>query len=610
MGVRQWGVIMKIHRKKTSFKQQLLISFCLISIIPLLLVNIVAYYNIANKVQKNVDEMKAFSLEQTKRNVSTVISSYEDLLYQLYTDDDVASLVDKIDAGRDVAVSRNQLRRKLGAVANVKEFIQCITVITKNGNVLYYDKLATPTKNVVWIDKYGMTPTELYNQVSATNDTKILPTKYVDKFNSHEYYLFHITHRILEYKNINKKNAVVILSIDERMLNEICRQNLGSEGNEKDSLHIILNNDGNIISFEDSKKIGNKIVKINSTQKKQNDAYINFINDNGYLEVKNLKVYKAYDDILQWHFINVSDQSMVVNEMSNQQQLTIIIFIVSVMMLILIIYFITGQLSGSINKIVKAMKKAEQGELTVRVEADENMPVEIETIAHQFNSMLEELNDSIEKEKDATLKQKNAEISALEAQINPHFLYNTLDTINWMAIDKDEYEISNAINSLAKILRYGVDKSNSVVAIKQEIDWLKKYLFLQQTRLKNTFECILNIEPEVVDYHIHKLLLQPFVENAIIHGFEGVKRTHILEISMSVGEDTINISISDNGKGISEEKLRELRIGLLDDNEEKCHIGMTNTISRLKMYYGSQAKVQIDSTLGEGTSIYIEIPKL
>lgn len=601
---------MKVRRKKRSFKQLLLISFCLISIIPLAIVNVVSYYNIAIKVQKNVDEMKAFSLEQTKRNISTVIDSYEDLLYQLYTDDDVVSLVDKIDANQDVAVSKNQLRRKLAAVANVKPYIQSVTVITKKDNVLFYDKLATSTKSVVWIDKYGNTPTELYNQISATNDTVILPTKYADQFNSQQYYLFHITHRTIDYKNINKKNAIVILSIDERMLNEIYHQKLSKNGNEQDNLHIIVDQTGKIISFENSSKIGMRIVDLQASKKKQAEDYIQFIHNSSYLKMKNLKVYRVYDELLQWWFINVSDQSVVVNEMKNQQQLTIIIFLASVIMLIVIIYFITGQLSGSINKIVKAMKKAERGELTVRVEADEDMPVEIETIAHQFNSMLEELNDSIVKEKEATVKQKNAEISALEAQINPHFLYNTLDTINWMAIDKDEYEISNAINSLANILRYGVDKSNSVVEIKQEIDWLKKYLFLQQTRLKNTFECILNIEPEVVNYHIHKLLLQPFVENAIIHGFEGVKRTHILEINMSVGENTINIRIADNGKGISEGKLREINNGLPEDKEEKCHIGITNAIGRLKMYYGNQAMVQIDSTLGEGTSIYIEIPKL
>ena len=117
--------------------------------------------------------------------------------------------------------------------------------------------------------------------------------------------------------------------------------------------------------------------------------------------------------------------------------------------------------------------------------------------------MMDELESSIKKEKEAYERQRNAEIAALEAQINPHFLYNTLDTINWMAIDRDEFEISNSITSLAAILRYGIDDSNAEVKIGREIEWLKQYLFLQQTRLKNAFECEINVSPEVVDWIIH-----------------------------------------------------------------------------------------------------------
>jgi two-component system sensor histidine kinase YesM len=375
-------------------------------------------------------------------------------------------------------------------------------------------------------------------------------------------------------------------------------------------MNIIVDKTGSVVSFEDAGKIGTKVVDPKSPGRLKDSAYIRLVKDSGFLSGKYLTVYSIYDEDQDWYIVNVSDQSNVIAQLKSQQKMTSLVLIVSLVMLIIIIIFVTNRLSGSIGKIVKAMKVAESGELSVRVQADENMPVEIETIANQFNSLLGKLHASIEKEKEAGIKQKSAEISALEAQINPHFLYNTLDTINWMAIDHDEYEISNAINSLAKILRYGVDKSNSMVEIKQEVEWLKQYVFLQQTRLKNTFECILNIEPNVLGFHIHKLLLQPFVENAIIHGFEGVKRKHELEISIWEGENTLSIRIADNGKGIPDQQLKKIRDGLMNNEEVKSHIGISNAIGRLHMYYADKAKVQIDSELEAGTTILIEIPKL
>ena len=601
----------KKNVKKKSFKFRLILYFCLISITPIIIINIISYYNTSNTVQRNVDELTDINLAQTKNNINIVLSSYEDLLYQMYTDDDIVALTDKIDAGQDLAVSRNQLRRALRGLANVKPYIQSIAVITTNGTIVFYDKLASPTTNIGWMDNYGISSDQLYKDISSSNQTEILSAKYAAHFNSKPYYLFHMAHRIINYKDITKDNGIVILSIDERMLNEICNQNAEETNTEKrNNLNIIVDEKGAVVSFIDAAKIGTSVISPASTQEERELAYVQMVKDSGIMTGEHMKVYSTYDETLHWYFINVADHSEVIAQMNRQQQITSFVNVLSVLALVVIIILITNSLTGSIGKIVKAMKIAEKGELSIRVEPDEHMPIEIETIANQFNQMIEKLNDSMESEKVASIKQKNAEIAALEAQINPHFLYNTLDTINWMAIDNDQYEISNAINSLAKILRYGVDKSNSIVEINQEMEWLKQYVFLQQTRLKSTFECTLHVESNVLGYHIHKLLLQPFVENAILHGFEGVKRKCELEITIKEETDTISIVISDNGKGMTGEKVLQLNSGQNEEDGEKSHIGIGNAIGRLHMYYGNQAKVRIESKPGEGTSIYIEIPKI
>ena len=118
--------------------------------------------------------------------------------------------------------------------------------------------------------------------------------------------------------------------------------------------------------------------------------------------------------------------------------------------------------------------------MAVRVRRDRKMPSEMETITDQFNRMMGQMNKLVEEVKMVSARQKDAEITALEAQINPHFLYNTLDTINWMAINADQYEISSAIGALARILRHGITVSNSIVTLREEMEWLQQYIFLQQ----------------------------------------------------------------------------------------------------------------------------------
>ena len=203
---------------------------------------------------------------------------------------------------------------------------------------------------------------------------------------------------------------------------------------------------------------------------------------------------------------------------------------------------------------------------------------------------------------------KDIEFQALQAQINPHFLYNVLDTINWMAIDRDEYDISNAIGALATILRYAIVNSNAEVTVRDELEWLKKYVYLQQFRLKNQFTCVIDADADVMEDRIHKLLLQPFVENAIIHGFEGKQSEACLKISVKEEDQRLAVYISDNGKGMEADMVEQFNREMFGKRQTGHHIGMENAITRLHMYYGEAGEIHIVSAPGEGATICIRIP--
>lgn len=579
---------------RKSIRTRLIMAFVVTSFLPIALVNIISYYNTSRLVRQNVESMTNANLEQTKVSLDVWLDSYEDILFQVYTDDDIVDLVDKINAGEDVANNRQMLRKTLRGLFYTKDYVKSISVITDSGELVFYDQLTASTTRTSWMKSISMSQEELYHEISSDNKTHIMPTGEKVVLGSNSCYLFHIGHRIIDYRDVDKQCGVVLVSIDEELLEEIC-------STTENGLNFIVDGEGCLVSCAGSEKIGQAIYQKGAGEGDKKAAYQRIAMETGLLGETELSIYSVYDEETGWEIVRATNQEELISALRQQQQLSGLIIVLSLCAVVLVMFGQVSRMTGSIKKVVETMRKAGKGNLTIRVEADKTRPTEIEVIAEEFNSMMDKMKKSVE-------KQKNAEIAALEAQINPHFLYNTLDTINWMAIDKDEYEISNMIGTLAGILRYGISDSNGIVKVKDEVAWLKQYIFLQQTKLKNSFACHINVEPELMGCSIHKLLLQPFIENAILHGFEGVEGSHTLEMDMGRKDDWILIRIQDNGCGIPEEMVREMNEGIFRKTDNKNHIGMENAITRIHMYYGESAEVKIESRLGQGTVVQILIP--
>ena len=592
---------------KISLQSKLIRLFLLTSIIPIIILSFFSYYNISNTLKKNTEGLTINNLEQMGNSLNIWLESYEDLLYQVYTDETVVALVDKINNQEDLPVTINQLRRFMRALLNTKEYIRSITIITPNGNIITYDQLTPVSSKNSWIENFSLTQEELYEEVSKDNKTHLFPTEYGVTFANQDYYMFHMAHRIIDYKDLEKKNGIVVVSIDEELLRNACLAKDAAE-RDRNNFNFIVDQNGRIISYIHQQFLTSKITDGDRAIDQRKKDYLEFIDKENLFDKEYISISVYRDPKLSWDLVNISNQRDAMTQLGTQQKIVIFISLLSLLIVVILTLLLSRQLARSIKKVVSTMQVAGSGNLDIRVEVDKEMPLEVEAIALKFNDMLQKLYEALKKEKEAGEMQRIAEIKALEAQINPHFLYNTLDTINWMAIDKDEFEISNAINSLATILRYGINNSNAMVEVREEVEWLKKYIYLQQTRLKNTFHCEMTIDPEVMHYKIHKLLLQPFIENAIIHGFEGTKREHVLKIQIKAEENKLSISIKDNGKGMEPSVVEKFNNRASYKTENSNHIGIENAISRLHMYYGKEARIKITSILGEGTEISILIP--
>ncbi len=594
---------MNTKRKKAGLKGQLLLAFVLTSIIPMILANLFSYFNTSGIVRDNVQELTHSNLLRTKNSLDILLESYEDLLFQLYADDDIVEQVDRINRGEDLAVSKNQLRRTLHGLFYTKEYIRCISILTEEGTVVFYDSLTGSSTRNSWMDTAKLTAEEMRREISKDNETHIFPTQKAVSLGDDTYYLFHLGHRLIDYRDVNKQLGAVVISIDEKLLGSACR-----DQGEKERFNFIADRNGCLVSYPDQSLLTTPAISWEESPRKRKEQYEAFLQEREAFQDAYLSVDLVHDEAFGWDIVNVSSQEETVARLNSQQRITLTVLGISLGALTVVILILIRRLGGSLQKVVEVMKKAGRGDLAARVDLADTTSREAETIAEEFNHMMGRLSRSLEKEREAGERQRKAEIAALEAQINPHFLYNTLDTINWMAIDKEEYEISSSISALAHILRYGIDNSNGIVTLREETDWLKKYLFLQQTRLKNTFQCEIHVEPELMEKRIHKLLLQPFVENAILHGFEGMKRTHFLSVTVSAEANTLRIEIYDNGKGIPQELVEKMNRGEFPKSEQKNHIGIENAISRIQMYYGEEGKTVIHSREGEWTRIEIRIP--
>ncbi len=291
----------------------------------------------------------------------------------------------------------------------------------------------------------------------------------------------------------------------------------------------------------------------------------------------------------------------------------ILIEIISTMPLVLLViiiitWLITWQISKPINVLNKTMEKVSGGDFSVRTNM-ESGEREVVALSNNFDNMIETVEELV---KQNELKEKNkrrSELNALQAQINPHFLYNTLDSIMWMAENGSKEEVISMVGALAKLFRISISKGKRLITLEREMEHVKNYLLIQKIRYKNRFEFEIDVDDELKKLYTLKLIAQPIAENSLYHGIENLMEQGELKISAYIKQDRLVIEISDNGVGMTEEQVRNLN----DENaiitsSKGNGVGVKNVRDRLKLTYGDGCGVFVKSEEDEGTSVFIYQP--
>lgn len=554
-----------MKNKKRNLRQQLIPAFIITACIPIAIFAFISQERLKKSTLDNLNNQAEAELEKTDQSLNMTLDKYETILYDITTDEEFLNLVVNAATETDIMESdAYALRREFSHICNRNSGVEGIQIILPNHQRIFYDRLSSSSVNSKWITDIQIPDKNKLVSFSADKEQK-----------ESQENMFHIARKVVDYWDINKELGYVILSVNVDTINTSI-----STGNES---ILYLLEDGVIVGAKEQSLLGKQ-----SSELKQNGVK--------YREKKNERS--------GWNILLCQSMKPYQTAIEEQIIFWILVGVAVLGIFVYLIYKVTEPVMTSVNDIVEAMDNVETENFQTSLCINKKDSTEIQRISDGFNKMVARIRMLIEQVKKSTLEQKNAEISALEAQIDPHFLYNILDTINWKAIENEQYEISQMIVALADILRYAINDAGEFTTISAEQNWLEKYVLLQQEKLGEKIRLEFEMDEELGKIKIHKMLLQPFVENAVKYGFRGSKEEHELVVKIAKTEECLHIIIRNNGNPMEKQVLQELN----NNVEMKNHFGVANVRKRLTLYYGEEARIYFENIAEHGVKVHMFIP--
>ncbi|MFR5994742.1 MAG: sensor histidine kinase [Oscillospiraceae bacterium] len=312
-----------------------------------------------------------------------------------------------------------------------------------------------------------------------------------------------------------------------------------------------------------------------------------------------------YNGLVGWYTCSFVEESNLFPGAAALRDYIILLVILCAVAAYILLWFLSRSITRPLDQLNSAMKTVQYKHLNVSL--DVKSRDEIGELTESFNYMMGRIHTLVNRVYEEKLAQKNAEIEALQAQINPHFLYNTLDSINWMLIDRDELDISSVVVSLGKLMQYSMDTSSALVPLHMEYRNALDYLNIQKNRLEDRLLYELDLPSDLEDFLIPRLILQPLIENAIIHGILPSGRSGRITVRTRQEGSRLVLSVQDNGDGMEPMQLQQLR-QLLSGSQESGSIGMRNVARRLQLHFDGQCRFSVDSGPGRGTTVRLLLP--
>lgn len=573
-----------------GIQSTLMTVFSLISVLTMLLMGILMYMRFSMLSRQETIESSRKLMEQTGESMEDYLVNMRQISDAVYYN--VVKENDFYDEKEDIQRGMNLLYE-----AN-RDKLRTIAIYNRDGSLVAAEPVASQKEDP------DVTRQEWYQKAVDKMENIHFSIPHIQNLfddNSFRYYWVISSSRAVELtENRNSQTGVLLVDMDFSSISRMMKQiNEVSNG----QYYYLCDNNGQIIYHPRQIQISDGICKENSVEAA---SYKDGVYDEEFEGIRR-KVIVNTISYTGWKLVGVIPYSLFSHEMINIRYFIGMVILLMAMMLIIINRVVTQRISRPILKLNNSVMEYEAGK---KPEIYIGGSSEIRHLGYSIQSSYEKSEKLMQEIVWEQNERRKSELDALQSQINPHFLYNALDSITWMIEGERNDEAAFMISQLAKLFRISLSKGHTIISVRDELQHAKSYMNIQRIRYKDAFSVTFDVDPELEEYCAVKLTLQPILENSINYGVDPMDDCGEIFIRVKKEDDMLILSVEDNGIGMSQEEVSLL---LTDSNRKRKHgsgVGLININNRLQILFGKEYGLLIESEPDEGTRVSIRIPAI
>ncbi|SCW61966.1 two-component system, sensor histidine kinase YesM [Paenibacillus tianmuensis] len=575
-----------------SIRSSIAAAFSCLILVSVGITSFISYRLSADAVEKNSQAYLSEVMKQVGANIQSYFTNMENISTLALTNKDIKYFISNtvFISEADRRVYEKRISDMFQSILYTRKDIASIMVFGYNGKFVS-DRRST-----------GLNPNAKpeeqlwYKQAKQEGGKPVVSSSHVQHVIQNEYRWVVSLSRELKSTDGIAGEGIFLVDLNLSVISEISSQvNLGKRG-----YVFIVDNGGNIVYHPQQQLIYSNLKSELIDEVMHANSFVAYDGDES-------RIYSVHDTKFGWKIVGVAYTDELVTNKHTIQSSFLLLAVFGLAITLLLSFVLSHRFSKPIKNLQDKMKQVEKGNFDIRAEIEQEN--EIGQLGRTFNLMVghtKELMSEIIRNEETKRK---SELKVLQAQINPHFLYNTLDSIIWMAEGKKHEEVVLMTSALAKLFRASINKSDELVHIVIEIEHIRSYLLIQKMRYKEKLDYRIDVSQDIMACKTIKILLQPFIENAIYHGIKNKPGCGLITIAGREKDGKIVFTIEDNGLGMTPDRLRHILVPKTG-TESGNGVGIANVHERIQLYFGTSYGVSFESEPEKGTRVTLTIPKI